>query len=637
MKKVVSMLVMAVLAAAGHASVISWAYDNGNDVLGTAGVEPAMNWNETRPEDTGGSSLNYDDGTASGVTLSVAGGFGAWGIGGATSPDANGTYNKAVFDGYYNSIGSTLTLSSIPYAAYNIIAYISSDQDGRTGTVSDGSTTFSFSTNARSMVDNDPSMTLIQTIDTGLGYPSANYAVFSNLTGANQTLTIANASDGMGFAGIQIVEAVTPLVTVHDPANGETGVATDLSDRAIANNLSWLASADPNIAEIKGYDLYLDPNAVKVSNRDLGCLIADSTAADVTQYDPASNFNYLTTYYWVVDTRYTRDDDPNLGTANEKIYVGSPAVWSFETISGAPIIATYNSVVVTETMLPATLSAVVTDADGDLSSAAFTLLTDDINWPLGATASLLNINVSNPYAPSCQLTADTPGFYKVRLTVTDGTNITRDIAEVAVFDNACAAAQFNWQTWPGFNAMDFNQDCTVDLTDLAAFALQWLDDRSLQAPENYDWAIPYTPLVNGIINGNFETGDLLGYYQENVAITDVDPFEGTYSAQWTVTGGRGGVVSYRNLKASTSYEFSVQIIGGATGGTNEFMVRKGGAAVYATAEGQGWTPSGTVQTVTMPFATLETDEGATFEFIIFGTTDGTYYKIDDLRLVEVAP
>jgi hypothetical protein len=109
MKKILLMLVMVVLAAASQASVISWAYDNGTDVAGYAGVVSANNWNETRPEDTGGSSLNYNDGTASGVTLSVAGGFGAWGIGGATSPDANGTYNKAIFDGYYNSLGSTLT------------------------------------------------------------------------------------------------------------------------------------------------------------------------------------------------------------------------------------------------------------------------------------------------------------------------------------------------------------------------------------------------------------------------------------------------------------------------------------------------------------------------------------------------
>jgi hypothetical protein len=213
MKKVLSMLVMVVLVSASQANVISWAYDNGTDVAGAAGVVSAINWNETRPENTGGSSLNYDDGTASGVTLSVAGGFGAWGIGGATSPDGNGTYNKAIFDGYYNSVGSTLTLSGISYSTYSIIAYISSDQDGRTGTVSDGSTTYSFSTDARYMVDHDSSMTLIQSIDTGLSHPSANYVVFSNLTGANQTLTIANASDGMGFAGIQIVpEPATMLL-----------------------------------------------------------------------------------------------------------------------------------------------------------------------------------------------------------------------------------------------------------------------------------------------------------------------------------------------------------------------------------------------------------------------------------------
>jgi hypothetical protein len=213
MKKVLAMLVMVVLATASQASVISWAYDNGTDVAGYAGVVSANNWNETRPENTGGSSLNYNDGTASGVTLSVAGGFGAWGIGGATSPDGNGTYNKAIFDGYYNSVGSTLTLSGISYSTYSIIAYISSDQVGRTGTVSDGSTTFSFTTNTRTMIDNDPSMTLIQSIDTGLSHPSANYVVFSNLTGANQILTIANASDGMGFAGIQIVpEPATMLL-----------------------------------------------------------------------------------------------------------------------------------------------------------------------------------------------------------------------------------------------------------------------------------------------------------------------------------------------------------------------------------------------------------------------------------------
>ena len=46
--------------------------------------------------------------------------------------------------------------------------------------------------------------------DTGLSHPSADYAVFSNLTGASKTLTIANGSDGMGFAGFQIVAVPEP-------------------------------------------------------------------------------------------------------------------------------------------------------------------------------------------------------------------------------------------------------------------------------------------------------------------------------------------------------------------------------------------------------------------------------------------
>src|SRR5690606_15229726 len=116
--------------------------------------------------------------------ISLAGGFGAWGIGGVGGADANGTYNKALFDGYYNdNDGSTLTLGNIPFAEYHIYVYFSSDTDGRTGTISDGATTFSYSTIVRSQIDNDPSITFIQTSDTGSGNPGANYAVFSSLAG----------------------------------------------------------------------------------------------------------------------------------------------------------------------------------------------------------------------------------------------------------------------------------------------------------------------------------------------------------------------------------------------------------------------------------------------------------------------
>ena len=41
-------------------------------------------------------------------------------------------------------------------------------------------------------------------------------------------------------------------------------------------------------------------------------------------------------------------------------------------------------------------------------------------------------------------------------------------ASVTIFDNECGA-------W-GYNGMDFNTDCIVNLADFADFAAQWLND-----------------------------------------------------------------------------------------------------------------------------------------------------------------
>ena len=188
-------------------NVISWAYANGNAVSGSAGVISVSNWNLTG--DGGSADLKYSDATSSGATLTLAGGFGAWGIGGVSSPDGDGSTNKAIFDGYYNSLGSTLTVGNIPFAAYDVYVYFSSDVDGRTGTLSDGTTTYSFKTMGVAATSGSNAI-FTQTTDTGAGNPSADYAVFSGLSGASKTFTIANASDGMGFAGIQIVQVPEP-------------------------------------------------------------------------------------------------------------------------------------------------------------------------------------------------------------------------------------------------------------------------------------------------------------------------------------------------------------------------------------------------------------------------------------------
>lgn len=209
------MLVLVVAATAGvqAQNIISWEYDNGNRIpqngSSFAGVVLAPYWNYS--QEAGVPNLLASDGSSSGVALGYSDWWGSWGIGGVSGPDANGTYNKSIFDGYGNGGVNTVSLSDISFSLYNVIVYFSSDADGRTGTVSDGATTYSFSTIMRNQVDNDPSVTFIQTTDTGSGNPGANYAVFSGLTGASQALTLtAVSANGMGIAGIQIVAVPEP-------------------------------------------------------------------------------------------------------------------------------------------------------------------------------------------------------------------------------------------------------------------------------------------------------------------------------------------------------------------------------------------------------------------------------------------
>ena len=144
-----------------------------------------------------------------------------------------------------------------------------------------------------------------------------------------------------------------------DPANGETGVLRDLSDRVVVDNLSWLAPDNPGIDEILSYDLYLDPNETKVANRDATCLIAQPGLANtVTSWDPAADFDWSTTYYWAVDTNYAID--PNVFKS-----VIDP-VWSFRVIGAGPEADAGNNIITALPLLPANIAGTVTDATNDV-------------------------------------------------------------------------------------------------------------------------------------------------------------------------------------------------------------------------------------------------------------------------------
>lgn len=211
------------IAAEGQ-NVISFNYDAYAAVSGaaaTAGVVPAAYWNDSYILDSNAgngnstySSLLDNSGAATTLSLTTAA-FGVYQIQGSDPGlDGDGTYNRRMLNGYINA-GSSVTptttsfaLSSIPYATYDIYVYFTSDTANRTGTVSDGATTYDFSTMGPAEISSANAL-FTQTTDTGGSNPLADYAIFPGLSGASQTITAGIANFG-GLAGIQIVAVPEP-------------------------------------------------------------------------------------------------------------------------------------------------------------------------------------------------------------------------------------------------------------------------------------------------------------------------------------------------------------------------------------------------------------------------------------------
>ena len=96
----------------------------------------------------------------------------------------------------------------MPYAAYDLYVYFSSDAAGRHGTITDGKSgiAYGFSTVGQAAISGANAV-LIPTTDTTGANPPANYAVFSGLAGSSDTLTL-NLPEGGGIAGFQIIARV---------------------------------------------------------------------------------------------------------------------------------------------------------------------------------------------------------------------------------------------------------------------------------------------------------------------------------------------------------------------------------------------------------------------------------------------
>jgi hypothetical protein len=234
-----SAVLLGMALSASAQNIISWSEDvwgfsgttggAGGPVNVKAGVVLTGNWNDTWQANwnnvsASGVTINglYDNsGAATSCSITYAAFNSAAHIWGSVSLDADGSNNKQMMNGYLNAgpaswnpaiDHSYTTFNAIPFTQYDVYVYFGSDAaTGRTGTVTDGATTYSFTT-VPNVISGDNAI-LTQTTDTAGGNPAATYAVFKGLTGSSQTISCFSTGGNdqwLGISAIQIVAVPEP-------------------------------------------------------------------------------------------------------------------------------------------------------------------------------------------------------------------------------------------------------------------------------------------------------------------------------------------------------------------------------------------------------------------------------------------
>jgi formylglycine-generating enzyme required for sulfatase activity len=217
------------------------------------------NWNNLANAVGSSSSVFNSTGGLSGISVVWDGFEGTYS---ARSSAANG--DEDMMWGYCDnqSAGATVTVSFITAPSYDVYVYFGSDTDARKGTVGiNGANTYSYKTYSTGTHSFPASYTV--TTDTGTNYPSANYAVWTNLTASSFAVIFTLTGGGInnGPHGMQIImHAGAPPSTNTTPH----GVPYSwLSIYGITSNQAQAETNDPDgdgMPTWKEYYAGTDPN-----------------------------------------------------------------------------------------------------------------------------------------------------------------------------------------------------------------------------------------------------------------------------------------------------------------------------------------------------------------------------------------
>lgn len=205
----------AAVGATEMAGVVPQAYWNNWDGVPSSVEVASTGSTATAASPNAGAITDSDGDVLDGVSVN----WEAWNAWNTDNGVSNG--DNKLMNGYLdnNADNPTVTFSvsglpaDIADAGYDVIAYFGSDGNGRTGTVTDGTSTYSYSTFSQQGATFPEAY--VRTTDTADGNPEANYAVFSGLSGADFTLMLNRGSNNSGLHAIQVVSPSVPEPGTH--------------------------------------------------------------------------------------------------------------------------------------------------------------------------------------------------------------------------------------------------------------------------------------------------------------------------------------------------------------------------------------------------------------------------------------
>jgi fibronectin-binding autotransporter adhesin len=213
------------------------------NVTGSAGAVAMSNWNNLAGTNQAApQSLVDSSGNPSAATVTWGGVSDNYDALNGNQTDQNAQLLNSYLDN--SSAGAeTVSVSGVPYANYNVYVYFASDANGRDGSVSIGAATFNYSTTANVATRPYP---LILTTTTSGAYPAANYAEFSNLSGASFTISQVRTANS-GIAAVEIVgeNVAENILPASAPLTIAGGATLDLG--GVSQQVASLNDAAPGL------------------------------------------------------------------------------------------------------------------------------------------------------------------------------------------------------------------------------------------------------------------------------------------------------------------------------------------------------------------------------------------------------